>query len=123
MAIEPIKNDADHKAALARIESIWDASPGSPEFFELDALATLVEHYEEKRWPIALPTPLEALKFAMEQQGFSQADLAHLLGSRSRASEVMTGKRGLTLDQIRLISHRWQVPVALLVGSPEIKAA
>ncbi len=53
MEIEPIRNDADHRAALARIEAIWNAADGSPEAAELDALATLVEHYEAKRWPIA----------------------------------------------------------------------
>ena len=123
MAIEPIKNEADHKAALARIEALWDAAPGSAEFYELDALATLVEHFENQRWPVAPQSPLEALKFAMEQQGLRQTDLAQLLGSRSRASEVMTGKRGLTLDQIRLVSRRWHIPVALLVGSPETETA
>jgi len=123
MAIEPIKNDADHKVALARIESIWNAIPGSPEFFELDALATLVEHYEEKRWPATKMAPLEALKFAMEQQGQSQRDLARLLGSRSRASEVMNGKRWLTLDQIRKVARGWRIPVALLVGDMESEAA
>jgi HTH-type transcriptional regulator / antitoxin HigA len=123
MAIEPITNDADHGAALARIEAIWNASPDSPEFFELDALATLVEHYEEKRWPATKMAPLEALKFAMEQQGYNQANLANLLGSRSRASEVMNGKRWLTLDQIRKVARNWRVPAALLVGDLESEAA
>jgi HTH-type transcriptional regulator/antitoxin HigA len=123
MAIEPIKDDADHKAALARIEAIWNAKPGSPEFFELDALATLVEHYEEGRWPAAAMSALDALKFAMEQHGYSQADLASLLRSRSRASEVMNGKRWLTLDQIRKVARSWRVPVALLVGDLESEAA
>jgi HTH-type transcriptional regulator/antitoxin HigA len=123
MAIEPIKNDVDHKAALARIEAIWNAELGSPEFFELDALATLIEHYEEKRWPAATIAPLEALIFAMEQQDYGQADLANLLGSRSRASEIMNGRRWLTLDQIRKVAHDWRIPVALLVGELETEAA
>jgi len=120
MAIEPIRNDADHKAALARIEALWNAAEGSAEAAELDALATLVEHYEGKRWPMAPVEPLAVLTFAMEQQGLTQADLAALLGSRSRASEILSGKRPLTLDQIRLIAHRWHVPVSLLVGRLEV---
>jgi HTH-type transcriptional regulator/antitoxin HigA len=119
MAIEPIRNDADHKAALSRIEALWDAAEGSAEAAELDALATLVEHYEDKRWPMAPVEPRAALTFAMEQQGLAQADLAALLRSRSRASEILSGKRALTLDQIRLIAHRWRVPVSLLVGQFE----
>jgi HTH-type transcriptional regulator/antitoxin HigA len=119
MAIEPIRNDTDHRAALARIEALWDAPEGSPEAAELDALATLVEHYEDRRWPMAPVEPLAALTFAMEQQGLAQTDLAKLLGSRSRASEVLSGKRALTLEQIRLIAHRWRVPVSLLVGRLE----
>jgi HTH-type transcriptional regulator / antitoxin HigA len=120
MAIEPVRNDADHRAALSRIEALWDAAEGSPEAAELDALATLVEHYEDKRWPVAVVEPLSALTFAMEQQGLAQADLAALLGSRSRASEILSGKRALTLDQIRLIAHHWHVPVSLLVGRLEV---
>lgn len=119
MAIEPIRNDADHKAALARIEALWDAPENSPEAAELDALATLVEHYEDGRWPIAPVAPLAALTFAMEQQGLAQTDLATLLGSRSRASEILSGKRALTLEQIRLIARHWRVPVSLLVGQLE----
>jgi HTH-type transcriptional regulator/antitoxin HigA len=98
----------------------WNAAEGSPEAAELDALATLVEHYEDKRWPMAPVEPLAALSFAMEQQGPAQADLAALLGSRSRASEILSDKRALTLDQIRLIAHRWHVPVSLLVGQLEV---
>ena len=123
MAIEPIKDDADHKAALARIEQIWTVNTDTPEFYELDALATLVERYEAKRWPGTVTAPLEALKFAMEQQGYSQANLASLLGSRSRASEVMNGKRWLTLDQIRKVARSWRIPVAQLVGDLESEAA
>jgi HTH-type transcriptional regulator/antitoxin HigA len=123
MAIEPIKDDADHRRALERIEAIWNAPEGAPEFFELDALATLVERYEERRWPIKAATPLEALRFAMEQRGYNQKDLAALLRSRSRASEIMTGNRALTLNQIRMISKYWRVPAAVLIDEPEREVA
>ena len=78
-----------------------------------------MERYEERRWPIKAVTPVEALRFAMEQCGYSQKDLATLVRSRSRASEIMTGRRALTLNQIRLISKNWHVPAAVLVGEPE----
>jgi antitoxin component HigA of HigAB toxin-antitoxin module len=119
MPIEPIKNDVDHKAALARVEALWNAPDGSPESFELDALATLVERYEDRRWPIARTAPLEALKFIMEQQGLTRRDLAAVLGSRSRASEILTGKRELNLAQISLICRAWRAPPAPLIGLME----
>jgi HTH-type transcriptional regulator / antitoxin HigA len=114
MAIAPIVNEADHRRALQRIEQLWGAPEGSPDYYELDALATLVEHYEQQRWPLAPADPVAALKFIMDQNGWTQADLARLLGSRSRA---------LTLGQIRLIAARWHAPVALLVGPLETDRA
>jgi HTH-type transcriptional regulator / antitoxin HigA len=119
MEIRPIRTDADHKAALADIERLWNAQPGSVEESELDALATLVEAYEERRWPIPPVKPVEVLKFVMDQNDRSQADLGRLLGSRSRASEIMSGKRDLSLDQIRLLTRRWRIPAAALIGELE----
>jgi HTH-type transcriptional regulator/antitoxin HigA len=119
MEIRPIRNDEDHRAALAEIERLWDAEPGSDDEARMDALATLVDHYEATRWPVSPVAPLEMLKFMMEQSGRTQADLGHLLGSRSRASEIMNGKRELTLDQIRLLAREWKIPVAALVGERE----
>jgi len=119
MDIKPIHSDEDHEAALRRIETLWGAPVGSPEGDELDILATLVERYEETRWPASRATPLEMLNFCMEQNGYSQTDLAQLLGSRSRASEILNGKRGLTLDQIRLLARHWRIPAGLLIGEME----
>jgi HTH-type transcriptional regulator/antitoxin HigA len=119
MELFPIRNDEDHARALREIARLWNAPDGSPEGDYMDALATLVDAYERRRWPVEPSTPLEMLKFCMEQNDYTQTDLARLLGSRSRASEILSGKRGLTLDQIRLISKRWHIPVALLVGELE----
>ncbi len=116
MDLYPIRTDDDHARALRDIARLWDAPKGSPKDGELDALATLVDAYERRRWPSARSTPLEILRFVMEQNDYRQTDLATLLGSRSRASEILSGKRGLTLEQIRLLSARWRIPVALLVG-------
>jgi HTH-type transcriptional regulator/antitoxin HigA len=118
MELFPIRNDDDHQRAVREIARLWDSGDDSPEADVLDALATLVDAYERRRWPSQRSTPLEMLQFWMEQNGYTQSDLAQLLGSRSRASEILSGKRGLTLDQIRLVGKRWRIPVALLVGEP-----
>lgn len=123
MAIDPIVNEVDHRRALERIDQLWGAPEGSPDYYELDALATLVEHYEQQQWPSAPTDPVAALKFIMDQNGWTQADLARLLGSRSRASEILNGRKALTLSQIRLIAAHWHAPVALLVGPLETDRA
>jgi HTH-type transcriptional regulator/antitoxin HigA len=119
MDIRPIRNDEDLTWALGRIAALWNAEVGSPEGDELDVLATLVERYEREHYPIAKASPLEIIRFSMEQNGRAQADLAKLLGSRSRASEILAGKRNLTLDQIRKLHKAWRIPVGLLVGELE----
>ena len=119
MNVEVIRNAETHAAALRRIAELWGAAVDSPEGIELDALATLVERYEQHVWPIERVTPVGALRFAMEQNDYGQSDLAELLGSRSRASEILSGKRNLTLDQIRLLHGKWHIPVELLVGELE----
>lgn len=119
MEIRPIRTDADHRAALLEIDRLWGAAPGTNDGDRLDILAALVERYEETRWPIPAGAPVDILKFMMEQQGHTQTDLGRLLGSRSRASEILNGRRALTLDQIRLIARAWRIPVASLVGEWE----
>ena len=89
---------------------------GTPEADRFEVLAILIGRYEDEHYAIAAPTPLEALRFRMEHSGRTQSDLAALLGSRSRASEILAGKKGLTLDQIRLLSATWSIPVSSLVG-------
>ncbi|HEY2710062.1 MAG TPA: helix-turn-helix domain-containing protein [Caulobacteraceae bacterium] len=121
MELFPIRNDDDHAKAVREISRLWDAPDGSAEADYMDALATLVDRYERQRWPVPSAPPLEMLKFMMERNGYRQTDLANLLGSRSRASEILNGRRPLTLDQIRLLASRWHIPVALLVG--ELSAA
>jgi HTH-type transcriptional regulator / antitoxin HigA len=115
MTIRPIHTDADHALALAEIERLWDAVPGTTGHDDLEVLGTLVAEYEEKRWPIDLPDPVEAIRFRMEQSGRTQADLATVLGSRSRASEVLARKRHLTVDMIWKLSREWQIPAESLI--------
>jgi HTH-type transcriptional regulator/antitoxin HigA len=122
MEVRPIRTRDDHSAALRRIDALWGVEDGTPEGDELDILVTLVERYETKHAAAPHASPLEVLKFMMEQNDRTQKDLADLLGSRSRASEILNGKRELTLDQIRLLSARWRIPAAALVGELETTA-
>src|SRR5205807_1365845 len=93
MRIRPIRTDRDHEEAVARVEEILAAKPGTPEFDELDVLATLVDAYEREHHPIDPPSPVQAIKFRMEQGQFTRAELAKLLGSSAKVAEVLQRKR------------------------------
>ena len=111
MEIHPIRNDHDHAAAVREIEKLWGAAAGTEEGDKLDIRATLVEKYEEARWPnIDVSDPIDLLNYAIEELGHSQAELADLLGSRSRASELLNRRRHLTLEMIHKISEAWKIP-------------
>jgi HTH-type transcriptional regulator/antitoxin HigA len=118
MIIRPIRTDADHRAALAEIEKLWGAASGTPEGDKLDVLATLVETYEERRWPLASRRrfdPIDVLRYAIEELGHTQAELAKIIGSRARASEILARRRPLTLQMIQKISAAWKISADLLV--------
>jgi len=124
--IRPIRTDEDHRAALAEIEACWAAPEGSEEGDRLDVLVALVESYEAKRWPIESNEsfdPIDVLHYAIEELGHSQSELAELLGSRSRASEILTRRRALTVDMIHKISEAWKIPADLLVRPYKIETA
>lgn len=114
--IHPIRSEADYEATLERIGALMGASAGSPAFDELEVLTTLVEVYEDKHFPIDFPTPIQAIEFRMEQAGLTQADLAKYIGSRSKVSEVLSGKRNLTLNMIRALNRHLGIPTQVLVG-------
>ena len=114
MEITPIRTDADHEAALRDIETLWGAGEGTPAGDRLDILATLVEAYEDRRWPLEELDPVEAIEAAMAHDGHTRADLAALIG-KSRASEILKRRRALTLPMIRRIASAWHVPERLLV--------
>jgi HTH-type transcriptional regulator / antitoxin HigA len=116
--ITPIRTEADHKAALARIDALMDAVVDSPEAEELSVLADLVEAYEAKHFPIDLPTPIEAIRFRMEQAGLEPRDLEPYIGSRGKVSEVLAGKQPLTLPMIRALHKHLGIPAEVLVGDP-----
>ena len=115
MEIRPIRNDADHECALREIETLWGAHEGSDASDRLEVLTTLVEKYEDQRWPIDAADPVEVIEQAMAHEGRSRADLGRLIGA-SRATEVLQRKRPLTLGMIRKIASHWHVPAKVLVS-------
>jgi HTH-type transcriptional regulator/antitoxin HigA len=115
--IQPISNSASHRRALKRIERLWDAAPGSPAELELDALATLVDAYERRTCPIDPLDPLEAIRVRCEQLGLSRRELEPLIGSRARVSEVLSGKRSLTLPMIRRLHAALGIPADVLIST------
>ena len=119
MQIQPIHTEADYQNALDRIEEIFDAKPGSKEGDELEILGILVDEYEKKHFPIEVPKPVEAIKFRMDQLGMEQKDLAKILGSKSRASEILSGKRSLSLRQIKILYRKLGIQAEVLILEPE----
>ena len=116
MDIKPIRNEKDYRKALKRVETIWDAAPGSPKFDELEILTTLVEAYEERHYPIAPPDPIEAIRFRMQQLGLSRKDLEPYIGSRGRVSEVLGRKRAMSLTMIRKLHRGLGIPAEVLLA-------
>jgi HTH-type transcriptional regulator / antitoxin HigA len=114
--LKPIKTPRQHRAALKRIDGLMDARAGSREAAELEVLAILVERYEREVFPIDPPSPADAIRFRMEQMGYSQTDLARLLNSRSRASEILAGRvNSLSLRAIRRLHDAWHIPADVLI--------
>lgn len=101
MAIRPIRTKRDYARALRRIETVMDVEPGTDEGEELGVLATLVDVYEEKHFPVGAADPVDAILFRMNQQGLERKNLKPFIGSRHCVSEVLNRKRGLSLDMIR----------------------
>jgi HTH-type transcriptional regulator/antitoxin HigA len=115
MEIKPIRTEADYEAVLRRIETLWGAAQGTPEGDELDVLATLVESYESGHYPIDLPDPIEAIKFRLEQQGKDYRALVGVIGQRTRVYEVMRRARPLSLNMIRKLHRKLQIPAEVLI--------
>jgi HTH-type transcriptional regulator/antitoxin HigA len=113
--IRPIKTEADYQAALEEIESLFDAAPNTPEGDRLEVLTTLVEAYEEQKYHIALPDPVEAIVYHLESRGLSQDDLAQYMGSSSAVDEVLNRKRALTIDMIRGLHSGLGIPADILI--------
>ncbi len=115
MEIKLIKTENDYNQALERLEVVFDAKKGTPEGDELELLGILIEQYENTHFPIDLPDPIEAIKFRMEQMGYNQNDLAKIIGLKSRASEILSKKRKLSLEMIRQLHTSLHIPTDVLI--------
>ena len=115
--IKLIKNDQDLKQSLERIAYIWDANENTSEFEEREILSLLVQKYEDEHYPIPDSNPIEALKFVMEHKNLSRKDLEPSIGSSGRVSEILNGKRNLTLNMIKKLHHQLHIPYESLIAS------
>lgn len=115
MEIGPIRGENDRRAALEEIDRLWGAAPGSADGDRLDVLATLVDAFERNLPGLPDLDPVELIRVTMAEEGHTQADLATVLGSRSRASEILARRRPLTLPMVHQISTAWRIPAELLV--------
>jgi HTH-type transcriptional regulator / antitoxin HigA len=116
MEIRPIKTEKDYNTSIGRIEVLWGAKKDTLQGDELDLLVTLVESYEMKHYPIAPPDPVDAIKFRMEQMNMTKADLVQYLGSQSRVSEILNGRRKLTLAMIKSLYKGLRIPADILLA-------
>ncbi|MFZ4058006.1 MAG: helix-turn-helix domain-containing protein [Ferruginibacter sp.] len=115
MDIKPIKSKKDYEQALERFDIIFDSKKGTKNGDELEILGILIENYENEKFPIDLPDPVEAIKFRMEQLGYTQTDLANVIGLKSRASEILNRKRKLSLENIRQLHDKLNIPTDVLI--------
>ena len=115
MTLKILKTEKDYNLALKRLEEIFDAKRGTKDGDELELLALLIDNYEKEKYTMALPDPIEAIKFRMEQLGYKQKDLAEAMGLKSRVSEILNRKRKLTLGMIRRLHDILGIPTEVLV--------
>ncbi len=113
--IKLIKTEKDYKEALKLADKLFDAEPDTPESDMLELIVTLIEIYEKEHYPIDNPSPLAAIKFRMEQLNLTQKDLIPIIGSKSKVSEVLSGKRTLSLNMIRKLSSELGIPAEVLI--------
>src|ERR1035438_9875623 len=110
MEIKPVRTERDHTAALQRIERLWGSAQGTSAGDELDVLVTLVEAFEREHYPMDLPSPIDAIKFRLEQEGKDYKALIGIIGQRTRVYEVMRGARPLSLNMIRNLHRKLEIP-------------
>lgn len=115
MKAKIIKTEAEYEVMLKRVGDLMDAEPGSPDEDELRLLGLLVEHYEQEHYPIGSPTPVEMIEFMMDQNNLTNADMVQYLGSPSKVSEVLNGKRALSKTMIRKLVEGLGIPADVLL--------
>lgn len=117
MELKPIRTEAEHAAALAQIETLWDAPEGSPEADRLEVLAMLVEAYEKAHFPIPTPDPIDYLEFVMDARGLARKDLEPFIGGRGRVADILNRTRPLTMTMIRRLCAGLNIPADVLIQS------
>jgi HTH-type transcriptional regulator/antitoxin HigA len=120
MDLKPIKTEADYRAALKRLEEIFDAKLGSPESDELEILGLMVDNYENEHYPIEAPDPIEVIKIRMEEMHLRQVDLIPEIGGKSRVSEILNRKRRLTIDMVRKLAIRLNISANVLISDYQL---
>ena len=115
MEIKAIKTEEDYNKSLKRLEEIFHAPIDSKEGDEAELLSILIEKYEDEKYPIEAPDPIEAIKFRMEQMQMTNKDLAQIIGYKSRVSEIFNRKRKLTLNMIRNLHDKMNIPYESLI--------
>jgi HTH-type transcriptional regulator/antitoxin HigA len=120
MSIKPIKTEIDYRMTLKRLEEIFDAAVGTPESDEADILGLLVDAYEKKHFPIDAPDPIEAIKIRMQEMNLKQVDLIDELGGKNRVSEILGRKRKLTVEMIRKLTIKLNLPSGLLINDYQL---
>ena len=115
MRLKPVRTKKDHERALKRIDDLWGCKKNSPEGDEFEILLTLTEKYEDEHYPIPPPDPLEAIKFRLDQMNLTRSELVKFIGYKSRVSEILTGKRKLTLPMIRTLNKKLRIPAEILI--------
>lgn len=125
MDIRPIRTETDYDWALREIEAYFSREPqeGTPESDRFHVLASLIDSYENANWPILPADPIDTIKAVLDDRGLTQADLAALLGSRSRASEILNRKRPLTLEMIQRLAAEWHIPAEALIAPYPLRGA
>lgn len=123
MKAKVIKTKKEHAAALERVYQLMQAEPPtkSAEFEELELLALLVAEYEDEQYPVPPPDPIEAIKFRIEQMGLKESDLSKILGSRQRRSDILSGRRKLSLSMIRSLHKHLRIPAETLIREYKLK--
>ena len=113
--LKPIRTKADYKAALAEVGRLWGAKSGTPKGDRLDVLATLIDAYEARHYPMDPPDPIEAIQFRIEQLGLTRKDLEPLIGTRARVAEVMNRRRSLSIEMIRRLHEQLGISAEVLI--------
>jgi HTH-type transcriptional regulator / antitoxin HigA len=121
--IRPIRTETEYEEALEQIERYFESEPkpGTSGADRFDLLALTIEDYERKRWPIDPPATIDAIRYRMETDGYTQADLGRLLGSRQRASDILTKKRPLTMKMAWKLHREWNIPAEALIAPPRTR--